>query len=145
MDKHILEIFRIKNESSAQWGTFGKCSLDGVAFCYSVERPWNNNEHGTSCIPAGTYTAKTEFSPKHGCTLYKLQDVPDRNEIEIHPANFYYQLLGCIALGKEISMIEDPHDQVPKKGVSSSVSTIGRFMEIMNSSPEIQVIIHEEA
>lgn len=142
---HILEIFRLKDESSDQWGTFGKCSLDGIAFGHSVERPWNNNEHGTSCIPAGTYTAKPEFSPKHGCTLYKLQDVPDRNEIEIHPANFCYQLLGCIALGVEIAMIQDPHDQVEKKGVTSSVTTIGRFMVTMAGSPEIQVIIHEES
>jgi hypothetical protein len=141
---HVFEIHRLPAESSPKWGTFGECALDGFFFSHSIERPWVDNEHGTSCIPEGTYIAKPEFSPKHGCILYKLQDVPGRTDIEIHPANFAYQLLGCIALGKEITMIEDPHDQIAKKGVTSSGSTIGRFMAELDGSPELKVIISQK-
>ena len=36
-------------------GTFGQMFLDGVAFGFTVEQPWNGNQNDVSCIPAGDY------------------------------------------------------------------------------------------
>ncbi len=40
---------------STDQGTFGQLVLDdGATFCIG-ELPWRGNQHGVSCIPAGTY------------------------------------------------------------------------------------------
>lgn len=144
-----LELFRSKEESSVTWGTFSRVLLNGAPFCVAVERPWLNNASQVSCIPAGTYIAKPDYSPKRGHEVYELQGVPQRSEIQIHIANFAYQLHGCIALGREVAMIKDSHDGTMKKGVTSSGTTIGLFMKAMTTkgklAPEIKVIIHPDA
>jgi hypothetical protein len=71
---------------------------DGTVFD-SIERPWKDNHHGISCIPTGTYKCTWFDSPKHGW-CYLVNDVPERSDIEIHSANWSWQLLGCIAIGK---------------------------------------------
>jgi hypothetical protein len=100
-------------------GTFGKLVLDDGTTFFTGELPWDNNNHGTSCIPPGpggnpvTYTCKWIFSPKHG-ECYEITDVKNRDKIEIHSANFMgntakgklNQMLGCAALGKSIGVLE---------------------------------------
>jgi len=73
---------------------------------HMIERPWNDNEKGKSCIPEGTYDLSLEVSPlierltnksyKHGWTV---KDVPGRTYIRFHQANYPKQLEGCIAMG----------------------------------------------
>ena len=65
---------------------------------YTLELPWKDNERRVSCIPIGTYTLKLHTSPKFG-RCYWVKDVPNRDAILIHPANYTRQLLGCIAVG----------------------------------------------
>lgn len=65
---------------------------------YSVELPWKNNMIGLSCIPAGEYECVEHVSPKFG-RCYWLPKVKGRTQILIHPANYVYQLRGCIATG----------------------------------------------
>lgn len=74
--------------------------LDTLFQFKTVELPWKDNQRRISCIPAGTYTAIKHHSPKFGPCLW-LQDVPGRSEILIHPANFWHDLLGCIAPGED--------------------------------------------
>lgn len=98
---------------TSDYGTFGIFTLDDGTSWHSGELPWNDNEHGTSCIPAGTYRCTWINSPKHG-ECYQVLDVPGRSMIEIHSANFMgatskgyaCQLLGCIALGKSVGHLE---------------------------------------
>jgi len=74
--------------------------LDNLLEFKTVELPWKNNQRRISCIPPDTYTAIKHLSPKFGPCLW-IQDVPGRSEILIHPANFWHDLLGCIAPGED--------------------------------------------
>lgn len=106
---------RLKRSPSTDQGTFGILALDDGTTFHSLELPWRNNEHGLSCIPTGTYMFKKVDSPRHGA-CYMGMHIPGRDAIEIHAANyagdvtlgFRSDLLGCIALGKEIGPLEIP-------------------------------------
>ena len=120
-------------------GTFGKFTLStGESWC-CLELPWKDNHPQTSCILPGpgdtaTYTVKTINSPKHGNPTYQVQDVPNRSMVEIHSANFagdeskglHCQLLGCIALGKSIGILED------QQALLNSKVAVKEFMDILN-------------
>jgi hypothetical protein len=99
-------------------GTFGKLVLDDGTTFFTGELPWRDNKNGTSCIPPGpeessiVYLCKRIDSPKHG-PCYQVTGVPHRDMIEIHSANYMgdstkgkiCQLLGCIALGMSIGIL----------------------------------------
>lgn len=100
---------------STDQGVFGALVLDDGTIFHSLELPWRNNVHGLSCIPVGTYVFKKVDSPRHG-ECYMGYDIPGRNAIEIHAANYAgdvalgyrSDLLGCIALGKEVGPLNIP-------------------------------------
>lgn len=87
-DSYSIGVCKIKNENE----TFG-------GFYHSLERGWLNNKRGISCIPVGTYDLKLEFSPKFNTNLWEIYGVPNRSECKFHPATFWEDLEGCIALG----------------------------------------------
>lgn len=87
----------IRHPSTPQ-GTFGTWFIDNKPFCVTLERP-DTGEH--PCIPKGTYECNRFKSPHNGdCWLLKA--VPGRDMIEIHSANLYTELLGCIAPGRRL-------------------------------------------
>jgi len=54
--------------------------------------------HGVTAIPYGKYPIVWYDSPKHGRVIL-LKNVKGFSYIEIHPANWAWQLQGCIAPG----------------------------------------------
>jgi len=56
-------------------------------------------ERTAVAIPEGTYQARKRDSQHFGRRVVGI-DVPNRTDIEIHPANFPCQLKGCIAVGE---------------------------------------------
>lgn len=82
---------------------------------FTLELPWKNNERRVSCIPIGNYKLKLHTSPKFG-KCYWVKDVPSRDAILIHPANYTRQLLGCIAVGLD-------HKDIDKDGELDLVSS----------------------
>ena len=89
-------------------GTCGKLiDSDGV-FCRTLERPNLGNRrddpktkaNDSSCIPEGVYDALRDKAGKF--KFYSVREVPNRQNIEIHPANSIDDLLGCIGLGDDI-------------------------------------------
>ena len=89
--------------------------LDDGATFHTLELPWRHNARGMSCVPPGTYLFRQVDSPRHGA-CYMGVDIPGRSAIEIHAANYAgdvtlgyrSDLLGCIALGKEVGPLEIP-------------------------------------
>jgi len=119
---------------STDQGTLGLFVMeDGTTF-HSLELSWKNNEHNLSCIPAGTYTCKWVKSPKHG-ECYLVTGVPGRQAIEIHSANFagdvqkgyFSQLLGCIALGLGVGLLDVPGPFHQQLAVLQSKAAIQQF------------------
>ncbi len=74
--------------------------LDIEYECCTLELADNNNRRNTSCIPVGEYNVKPRTSEKYG-KHYLVENVENRDYILIHPANYYTQLKGCIAVGAD--------------------------------------------
>lgn len=78
-------------------GVNGQITFRGNLICETIELPWRNNKRSISCIPEGTYRILPRLHHKHGKQL-QVVNVPQREGILIHPANFALrELQGCIA------------------------------------------------
>jgi len=95
-------------------GTFSDLSIDGEYFCHTVEPPWKNNKSMISCISEGIYSLSPHISPKYGACFIvhnenlgvtKYKNTIMRWGILLHPANWPYQLNGCIAPVKQLLVI----------------------------------------
>lgn len=75
----------------------GELKLDGGDAGFTLERPVDDLKHPG--IRAGRYRATVYYSPRLGRTVLLLHDVPGRTMIELHNANFPWELEGCIAVG----------------------------------------------
>lgn len=113
-------------------GTFGVLTY-GDFKCFTVERPWLNNQAKVSCIPEGEYVAVAYKSPKFGnvfaITGGTVSLFPDANHarsaVLIHPANTMDDLEGCVGLGSDHGTING------KPGVTNSRTTIAKFYELL--------------
>jgi hypothetical protein len=89
-------------------GTCGKLYDNDGLFCRTLERPNLGNRRDdpktkaneSSCIPEGIYKVVRDKIGKF--KYFSIQDVPNRSNIEIHPANSIDDLLGCTGPGEEI-------------------------------------------
>ena len=86
----------LKRETSSPLGTFGTLYNDDTPLCKTCERPAEGDH---PCIPAGTYTWEDFDSPHNGNDWLCQNPPAGRSMIEMHPANVFTQLLGCIAPG----------------------------------------------
>jgi hypothetical protein len=102
--------------------------------CYTLELPWKDNERRISCIPSGTYKAVKHRSPKFGNSVW-IKDVPNRSEILIHPANYVRQLLGCIAVGKDLKDI----DGDGLEDTTASRNTMNELLALLPDSFEVKI------
>lgn len=91
--------------------------------CYTLERPWENNRPGRSCIPEGTYKAKIGRYNAGGYRCIELLEVPGRTEIKIHGANRVDQLRGCIAPGLRWGAMQN------QRAVLQSRATLEELLE----------------
>jgi hypothetical protein len=102
--------------------------------CDTLELPWKNNEHNVSCIPANKYLCKWTRSNRmskkagHDVFTYEIMGVPDRAGIRIHSANYFHDLLGCIAFGDGLKDL----DMDTELDVIHSGNTIALFARLMD-------------
>jgi hypothetical protein len=116
-----------RSRSPSERGTFGQLfDSERRQLCVTLELPWRNNEHDRSCIPAGTYTLRRRFSPKHQGEVFEVEGVPDRADIELHVGNFVDDSLGCILLGSTFTTFDSG-----QHGISGSRVAFERFMAAM--------------
>jgi hypothetical protein len=117
--------------------TLGALTIVGTDFgCKTIERPYIKNKNNISCIPKGVYTCKWTKSPRLGRSTYEVLNVPMRSGIRIHPANYAYELHGCIALGsayKDLNL--DGLNDVVHSG-----ETLRKFEELL-SGEDLTLII----
>ena len=115
---------KIQHIFSSEFQTLGIFTLyDDHGFPFyevrTLELPWKDNQRRISCIPEGEYEVIKRFSDKYGDHFHIL-NVPDRDYILIHNANFVRQLKGCVAVGFSHSDI----DGDGLRDVTSSKKTI---------------------
>ena len=101
---------KIKRIQQDDYQTLGILTLyDDLNFPFyevrTLELPWRQNQRRISCIPEGEYEVVKRFSEKYGDHFHIL-NVPKRDYILIHNANFVRQLKGCVAVGFSHSDID---------------------------------------
>jgi hypothetical protein len=123
--------------------TYGRLST-GTFECDTMERP-RIGDH--PCIPPGEYVATCFDHPEHG-RCYELK-VDGRTGILLHPANWWWQLLGCVALGRAIMPVMVTPDAaarhgrkagVMEQGLSGSDDAYKSFMADRDARPFILVV-----
>lgn len=113
--------------------TLGLMSI-GLFRCCTLELPDKFNEQDISCIPSGTYDYYARTSPKNGLVL-ELRNVPDRDYIQIHSANYIRQLLGCIAVGDGFKFLDGDNTL----DVTNSKATLKKVLELAGKSGKIKI------
>lgn len=94
VDLIILRYSKLEN------ATLGVAIVNGKRVADTLELPWKENKDEISCIPCGIYNYEVgkQNKPPHSKCI-KIHDVPSRDAIQIHAANYVSQLRGCIAVG----------------------------------------------
>lgn len=135
-------VTRISDDGKETLGSLSFKQDNGSIFlCKTLELPWKNNASKISCIPAGSYTCVYSKSPhfslkaEHDVFTYEITNVVNR--AGIHSANFFSDLLGCIALGSVYSDING--DGV--LDIIDSRNTIKAFEQQLNKQP-FTLLIH---
>lgn len=123
----MIDTYYLQRQSDDGNQTFGQL-LDkdqSTELCYTIELPWKDNLPDVSCIPPGRYLFYNYLSPSKGKVWRTDSLAPARVAIEIHAANWARQLLGCIAVGKTVDVINGT------PGVTSSQNTLKMLQSIL--------------
>lgn len=121
-------------------GTFGTLVLPSGLMLYTVEKPWEGNRPFESCIPEGIYPLGLRESPVVKRTSrgkysegWEVQDVPDREFIMLHPANWPFDVEGCIGPGFGYQVIQDRMGK-HRNAVTQSQDAFVKLMEDLSRS-----------
>jgi hypothetical protein len=113
-----------------KYGTHGRMEDEaGKVSCYTIERPWLNNQHDVSCIPDGTYTCVPHVKSTNGQLCWRLLNVLNRSGILIHTGNTEDDSEGCIIIGL---MYNDT-------GVLESEMALEQLHKILPSNFELEI------
>jgi hypothetical protein len=149
----MSNLLTILRGQSTPEGTFGRAEFsNGVETftLHSLELPWKNNAKRWSSIEPGTYTAGLFISPRFKRQVFLLQNVPGRDMIEIHPANwagdeevgYYSELNGCIALGKGKAPLVTPHGN-RQMALRNSGAALDMVIDALRGDRKLIVTIEE--
>ena len=69
--------------------------------CYTLEKPWQDNQQNISSVPAGTYNAVVRYDHSDHWRI-ELLNVPGREHIQIHVGNTLDEISGCILVGNKL-------------------------------------------
>ena len=84
--------------------THGVMLVDDRPCCFTLELPWKNNKKRVSSIPAGTYAIRAVPNAKWG-EILRLEGVPKRDGILVHPGNSTSEIEGCILVGERFESV----------------------------------------
>ncbi len=95
-------------------GTFGRLTI-GDFQCFTVERPWLDNQASVSCVPEGDYILEPHSTDQYpdtyalvGETVSHYPEVRKaRSAILFHSGNTMADLKGCIAPGLRLGWVAD--------------------------------------
>ena len=110
--------------------TTGNLVIDDFK-CFTLERPWKNNQQNISSIPVGIYQCKYTFSFRMLKYTYELQNVKGRSGIRFHSGNYFFDVAGCILLGDSYADI----NRDGKTDILNSRKTIQKFEDKMQKLP----------
>jgi len=109
---------------SGKTGTFGGLVKNGKPFCLTLEPE-------VPIIPNGIYKCKRYLSPKRGYVVYKLENVPGHEAVQIHIGNTIADTEGCILIGQSLSEYE---------GIAYSRIAFDKFMHSNKGDITLEVV-----
>lgn len=116
-------------------GTFGRLRY-GKHEWFTVERPWLSNRSSISCIPHGCYTLRKYDSPTPGRgEVWQFNKVPGRTFIQIHKGNTSDDVVGCIAIGKTLGVVNG------KWAVTDSRTAFNEMMQLTKDNEEMSICV----
>lgn len=132
-----IEIVRTVDDGIETLGSLAVMDNDKTLFiCKSLELPWNDNKSNISCIPKGRYKGSLiEYSAKIPYMHIGLADVPSRDGICIHRANYVSELRGCIAVGESFADMNKDGES----DLTSSKATLDKIISFLHY--EFDVVI----
>ena len=107
----MITIERVANLPTGVWG---RAMEDGKRIAWTLEQPWRDNKPFRSCIPAGQYVLTPFDGAKYKNTfafynpdlnVHIVNQEFGRYACVIHSANVVDELQGCVAFGKDLSVI----------------------------------------
>lgn len=120
-------IITVNRKTQTEDGIFGELSIDQHPFkCVTLEKK-------SKAIGAGTYSVEFTYSPTFN-RIMPLINVPGREGIRIHWANYPFQLEGCIAVG----------DKVDGDAIDDSRTTFNQLWNIINEEKTINIVVNDE-
>lgn len=119
-----VKLIRNEKQAHPKVQTLGSLWYNGKQLCVTLELPWKENKRRISCVPVGTYKVVRRWSKKYG-DHFHLTNVPNRNLILIHAANYVSDLLGCIGVGSEYAFINK--DAI--LDISNSKKTLAKLLK----------------
>lgn len=134
----MSSVFTLRRQAETQCSTWAILDdPDGIEICQMLERGLHNPD-GHPRIPAGLYEiGRKPVGASHFDHAYLeligarykgilwLPNVPGRSNIEMHTANYFSQLLGCLASATSIVTGPDGHfDAVESKVAYSKMYPI---------------------
>ena len=128
-----------ENENQTLGSLFLFFGFDLIYQCCTLELPNKNNERNISRIPSKRYTVKPRHSKKYG-KHYILENVFQRDYILIHPANYYTQLKGCIAVGADFYDINKDGEF----DITSSRQTMQELLELAPDGFNLYILDNEK-
>ena len=131
-----MKMLKLKRVSFREDGTFGVLLDENEApFAVTLERPWENNAVGKSCIPTGLYLCKRVASPKFGNT-FEVTAVAGRSHILFHRGNINDDTHGCILIGEKFEVWTDGRVSIHESGKG-----FGEFMILTADTNEFWLSI----
>jgi len=123
-----------KTQTIGDFKYYGE-SIKPLFVCKTVELEVDCNAKRDDAIPNGIYTVVKRHSAKYKDHFHIL-DVPNRDYILIHNANYSRQLLGCIGVGEK-------HLDIDKDGlidVTNSKATLKKMYDALPDTFILKII-----
>jgi len=103
--------------------------------CWTLELPYLYNQQNVSCIHAAeAYKGRKHISPNNG-NVIAIDNVLEREHIQIHSGNYTSQIRGCILVGDAIKFLND--DKIPD--VTNSKRTLEKLMSLLPDEFNISI------
>lgn len=120
-----MKRLRLERHAQNDFATYGNI-IDADTrkeLCVTLELPDRGNQHNVSCIPVGTYLVKVAESPKRGYPVPWIQQVPNRDDVQMHRGVLPGDTDGCVLLGTSFYRYNEG------RGLTGSHAAFDRFME----------------
>lgn len=115
--------------------TLSRIFVPSKASFTGLELPYLGNEPNRSCIEEGYYRYHKGPSPRlKGRIVIWVNNVPKRQHIQLHPANFISDILGCIAVG-------DGYRDINGDGIPDVTNSSETFNKLLACIPDTGFIL----